>query len=74
MFRFVKKIGQARGHIENDLSKCVYCGVCQKSCLHKAITVDPHTRQWIYDEDACFRCKACTLRCPKKSLSLVKLK
>ena len=41
-----------RGHIENDISKCILCGMCMRSCPSSAITVStgalPEYAQCLY--------------------------
>ena len=35
-----------RGHIENDISKCILCGMCMRSCPSSAITVSKPAYSW----------------------------
>lgn len=72
MPNFLQRVGKLRGHVENDLSACVYCGMCQRNCLHKAIYVNSKAKSWQYDESACYRCKVCIYVCPRKSLKMAK--
>ncbi|MHC1684313.1 MAG: 4Fe-4S binding protein [Clostridiaceae bacterium] len=67
-----KKIGERnfRTHsvapvVEHD--KCITCGICKKSCVYDAITVD---KKLIIDESKCFGCGLCVTKCPKSALSI----
>ena len=42
-----------KGHIENDASACILCGICAKSCPADAIAVEKKERTWAIDP---FRC------------------
>lgn len=59
-----------RGHVVNDISKCVLCGMCERSCPAGAITVDRKTGEWKIDPFACVQCGACVAACPKKCLAM----
>lgn len=59
-----------RGHIENDMEKCILCGVCQRNCPSGALTVDRKAGTWSIDRFACVQCKYCVQTCPTKSLSM----
>lgn len=63
---------QSTGHIENNLDKCIYCGVCEKSCPFNAINVNRKTKSWSIDNNACRRCTKCVMKCPKNALTFVK--
>lgn len=57
-----------RGHIENEIDKCVFCGVCQKKCPTDAITVKRAEGYWSLERRNCITCNSCTDACPKKCL------
>lgn len=67
-----KNIGERkfRTHAEApevDYGKCITCGLCKKSCVYNAITID---NKLAIDKDKCFGCGLCVTKCPKKALSI----
>lgn len=60
-----------KGHIENDMPKCILCGLCQKTCPAGAITVDRTEGTWAIDRFRCVQCASCTRVCPKQSLTML---
>jgi formate hydrogenlyase subunit 6/NADH:ubiquinone oxidoreductase subunit I len=71
LFKLVKNHNMAKGDIQNDLAKCLYCGKCER-CRPKAITVNRKEKEWQWDSDKCVRCGHCVAACPAKSLKLAK--
>jgi ech hydrogenase subunit F len=61
---------RTRGHIENDLDLCIFCGICSKKCPTGAITVDRAAKSWSISPFSCIQCGFCTEGCPKKCLSM----
>ena len=61
-----KKI--TRGHIENEIEKCIFCGICEKKCPCDAIKVTKENREWSILRLRCIQCNACVEACPKKCL------
>ncbi len=59
-----------RGHIVNQIEKCILCGACERACPAGAIRLDREKRQWIVDPFACVQCGACVEQCPMKCLSM----
>ena len=59
-----------RGRVINDVSQCILCGMCERSCPAGAITVDRKTGTWKINPFACIQCGACVEACPKKCLSM----
>ncbi|MGI6262225.1 MAG: 4Fe-4S dicluster domain-containing protein [Succiniclasticum sp.] len=60
-----------RGHVENDASKCILCGMCMRSCPAGAIEVDRKAGTWKINPFSCVQCSACVENCPKKCLSML---
>lgn len=60
-----------KGHIENDMTKCILCGICQKTCPADAITVDRAAGTWSINRFRCVQCASCTRACPKQSLTML---
>ncbi len=52
----------------NDISKCIFCGICAKKCPVEAIAVDRASKSWLLDEEKCIACGNCAEACPKKSI------
>ena len=61
---------RTRGHIENDIDVCVFCGLCSKKCPTGTITVDRASKTWAIDPYGCIQCGYCVESCPKKCLSM----
>jgi dihydroorotate dehydrogenase subfamily 1 len=53
-----------------DLEKCTLCGLCAKSCVYNAVTVDKGKGTINIDPDACQACGMCISICPHHALSL----
>ena len=61
---------RTRGHVENDMDKCILCGLCQMRCPTGAITVDKKEQTWAIRPFSCIQCRSCVDNCPKKCLSM----
>jgi ech hydrogenase subunit F len=61
-----------KGHVTNDISLCILCGICEKKCPTHAITVDKADESWTINPFACIQCLSCVRACPKKSLTMEK--
>ncbi len=62
---------RSRGHIEIDISQCVLCGLCSRSCPPRAIEVDRAGSKWTINRFDCVQCGYCVQVCPKKCLTIV---
>lgn len=60
-----------RGHIENDIEKCILCGNCQRNCPSGAIKVSKADFTWEIHPFSCVQCSKCVEVCPVKCLSMV---
>ncbi len=60
---------RTRGHIENQINDCIFCGICQKKCPTNAIVVDRAKRSWEIARMQCIQCSCCVEVCPKKCLT-----
>lgn len=58
-----------RGRIENEIGKCIFCGLCGKRCPTYAIVVSKENREWVIDRLKCCICNLCVEICPVKCLS-----
>ncbi|HAM49170.1 MAG TPA: 4Fe-4S ferredoxin [Nitrospiraceae bacterium] len=59
-----------RGRVENDINKCIFCGMCSKRCPTYAIVVTKEPKEWGIDRLKCCTCNLCVEVCPKKCLSM----
>lgn len=57
-----------RGRVENDIVRCIFCGMCQRNCPTKAIAVTKESRAWQIDSLRCCYCRRCVEVCPVKCL------
>jgi len=62
---------RSRGHIEIDMDKCIFCGMCMRSCPPGAIKVDRKEQTWQIERFDCIQCGYCTEKCPKNCLFIV---
>lgn len=60
-----------RGHIENDISRCILCGNCMRHCPSSAITISKAEYTWCIRPFSCVQCNECVEVCPVKCLSMV---
>jgi len=58
-----------RGRIENEIEKCIFCGICAKRCPTYALTVSKENKEWAIDRLKCCICNLCVEICPVKCLS-----
>lgn len=59
-----------KGHIENDIARCIFCGICEKRCPADAIEVKKQDRTWSIDVFRCVQCGSCARECPQKCLRM----
>ncbi len=59
-----------RGHVENDISRCILCGMCMRGCPSGAITVSRKDYTWEIRPFSCVQCDNCVEVCPAKCLSM----
>ena len=61
---------RTRGHVENDIEACIFCGLCSRKCPTGAIAVDRKEKSWAINRFSCIQCRSCVDSCPKKCLSM----
>jgi formate hydrogenlyase subunit 6/NADH:ubiquinone oxidoreductase subunit I len=61
---------KTRGHIEIQISDCIFCSLCERRCPTGAIKVDKATGLWSIERLQCIQCNYCTEVCPKKCLRM----
>lgn len=59
-----------RGRIENNISACIFCSLCERRCPTGAINVDKATSSWSIQRLQCIQCNYCSEVCPKKCLTM----
>lgn len=59
-----------KGHIVNDVEKCILCAKCQKVCPCNAIEVVKAERRWEINPFICILCGSCVRACPTKCLTM----
>lgn len=69
-YKGAKKFERSRGHVVNDINRCIFCAACHRKCPTKAICVDVKERTWEIDRMRCVVCNACVEVCPVKCLSM----
>lgn len=61
---------RTRGHIDIEIDKCIFCGICVKKCPTHAINVEKSQKLWAIERLRCIQCGSCVENCPKKCLSM----
>ena len=59
---------RARGHIDFEIEKCLFCGACARRCPAAAITIDRPNRELTFEPFRCIICEACVEACPRKAI------
>ncbi len=60
-----------KGHIENDIKDCIFCGICEKRCPSHAIDVSKDRETWSINYFMCVQCETCVMECPKHTLKML---
>ena len=62
-----------RGHLQNDIARCIFCGMCQRRCPAAALGVTrTPVKTWTFDPYRCIVCSYCVEVCPVQCLSMAK--
>jgi ech hydrogenase subunit F len=59
-----------RGHVENEIERCIFCRLCEKNCPTNALSVSKEKNEWEIDSLKCCQCRRCVEVCPVKCLSM----
>jgi formate hydrogenlyase subunit 6/NADH:ubiquinone oxidoreductase subunit I len=62
---------EARGRINFDIDKCVFCGACAKRCPAAAIEVNRAEKELKFQPFRCIICNACVEVCPRHCIDSV---
>ena len=57
-----------RGHVEIDISGCIFCNICGRKCPTDALVINKETKVWKIAYYHCIVCGQCVEACPKKCL------
>lgn len=57
-----------RGKVNNNISKCIFCGMCERRCPTNAIKVEKAKHTWSIKRFKCMQCSYCVEVCPVKCL------
>ncbi len=60
----------ARGRLQIEINRCIFCGICQKRCPASALTVVREPKSWTLDPYRCIVCGYCVEACPRKCLAM----
>ena len=60
-----------RGRIVIDIDQCISCGLCERNCPPRCITVNKKEGTWTINRFDCIACGYCASKCPKKCLKLI---
>ncbi len=69
-YKPAKRTKITRGHVVNNIEKCIFCGSCQRACPTQAICVVRDAGTWEIDRLRCCACNACVEICPTKCLNM----
>lgn len=53
-----------------EAEDCVNCGACTAVCIPDALTLDPKTKELVFDKDKCTYCRNCVNACPLALFSI----
>lgn len=61
---------RTRGRIENEITACIFCGLCERRCPTGALKVEKARSSWSIERLQCIQCGYCVEVCPKKCLTM----
>lgn len=59
-----------RGRIVYDMSKCIFCGLCEKRCPTHAIIMDKANKRQSVSRAKCIACGVCIDSCPTDTIEM----
>ena len=60
----------SRGRIVYDMSKCIFCGLCERRCPTNAITMDKANKRQTVSRARCITCAVCVENCPTDAITM----
>lgn len=54
-----------------DTEKCIGCGICEKFCPEKSLSVNPKSKKAEYNPEFCKGCGICAEQCPQKAIKMI---
>jgi len=60
-----------RGRVMWDMSKCIFCRRCERTCPGSAITTDKAAKTQTVVRNRCLACNACVEVCPTQTISML---
>jgi ech hydrogenase subunit F len=59
-----------RGRVVYDMSKCIFCGLCEKRCPTNAIMMDKPNKRQSVSRAKCIACGVCVESCPTDAIQM----
>ncbi len=59
-----------RGHVEFDMTKCIFCLLCSKRCPTEAIETDKDAKEHRINRNKCIACGTCVESCPVNAIEM----
>jgi ech hydrogenase subunit F len=59
-----------RGRIVYDMSKCIFCGLCERRCPTNAIIMDKANKRQSVSRARCIACGVCVENCPTDAIEM----
>ena len=60
-----------RGRVLYDMSKCIFCRKCERSCPGEAIITNKEAKTQTVIRHRCIQCNTCVEVCPTHTISMV---
>jgi ferredoxin len=64
------KIQSLSQDVTRNEARCTSCGACITVCPTKAFSLDPKTREVIFDNEKCIACGLCIPACPPRAMEV----
>ena len=59
-----------RGRVLYDMSKCIFCRKCERSCPTNAITTNKEAKTQTVVRNRCIACDTCVEVCPTQTITM----
>ncbi len=64
------KIQSLSQDVVRNEARCTHCGACVNLCPSGAFSIDPETRNVLFDHNKCVGCGLCVKACPPRAMEL----